>query len=327
MPAAASWALRLPYRSHLALHIPSGIREFSRNGIHAGREPLTALTQPEIDEIVRMRREGMTYPDIASSLGTRSEAAISAARYQFCKATGGDNLVKRVLFLTDAEHEQIAQMRREGKTWREVSQHFPGSLLDNIRISYHRWTARSAEGIATDRGSKKRPWTDGDSKYLLHARDDLQASWVDIARKLDRTPAAAQRRYYSAKLQGNSTRPRNPQKYSEEELEMLVHLREDQRLQWADGLIPGRSLMSIKKQYHHLKLSQARIYEPKVPFTPEEDELLQKMRGERKLQWKEIRTALPGRIFRVLYRRFHVLSNASASPPSGTAPHQPADPK
>lgn len=282
----------------------SGLRAFSKTDVaYRKRQP-----HAERETIFLLRREGKTAPEIADMLGTISVDQINGAYRRFCKAEGYDDLEKKIR-LTNAQHDEISQMRRDGRHWHEIAPRF-GKSFSAINKSHRRWLRRSAEHVP-------RRWTDDEENYLVHAHDELGKPWSDIAKTLQRSIEAVAVRYNKSSLRGRSNRVRHPTMYTEAELEMLESLRDKEKLSWKEisERMPGRS---PNQKYYRIRRERA-SQSDKI-FTSEEDQQLKDLRGAHGLTWAEVAESMPSRSPEVLRRRYKYLLRLGDLPNNKRAP-------
>lgn len=320
---AASKIIRITHSSWEAHKIYSTSCSVAARGFSnpAARRNGKRLPREKIEAIVRLRRQGKTHPDIALALGIGSASTVCSVFRRFCIAEGSDE-IRNINPITPAECNEITELKRAGKQWREIGRLFgrPHQALKNV---YYRHAKDPAP-----RPQEK--WNDNDAKYVLHARDELHLSWDDIRRQLDRSKKSVQQRYFRIKLQGKSNRLASPSKYSPEELETLIRLREEHGPNWQkiSDRMPGRSIDSVKHRYGEIKIAQGHSLGSKTFYTLEEDRQLEQLRKVQGLPWKEVHLAMPWRTQQSLISRYDFLelSRRKMSTPGHSPAQQAAIP-
>lgn len=265
----------------------------------------------ELETIVRLRRQGEEYLKIVSVLGNnRTVASVASAYHRFCKATGSDQQLGKHTFLTVSQHEDIAKLRHAGKQWREIAPVFGMSHV-GLNAAHCRYMKNPAR-------PPRRWWDDDDTKHLFHLRDDLQLPWGEVARIFNRTKSAVTRRYYLVQAEGKPDRIRLLNKYSQEELELLIDLREVQKLSWREiSERLGRPLQGTRTRYSKLKMEQGNAPRSLKYHTPEEDRKLMRLRENGALSWKEVQAAMPHRSLPTLQTRFYLLRKKNGTSSAG----------
>ena len=181
-------------------------------------------------------------------------------------------------------------------------------------------------------------WTDEEDDLLLKLREGDALEWEQIATSFPgRTARGTERRYkkLARKLlkqdSGKAKRKKKPKilqrRYSEKEDELIIKLREEDKLSWQDIAVkfPDRNAMALQKRYvrelvdHNRGTGVDPLAEGEGGFVfrsnplkfsryiAEEDKMLLHLRDDLGLHWSEIEKRMPGRRSQSLENRYQYI--------------------
>ena len=251
-------------------------------------------------------------------------------------------------------------------SWERIAKQFPGRTAYGVQCRYSKKLnnrAIEARALLVNQGYESRhdengvvifapapqqikAWTDDEDDLLLKLRDEDKLEWDIIAQSFPGRNARAMERRFAhvarqlTKQNSNFRKKKKKQpkkskgplarmctKYTTEEDDHLIYLREIEKLSWADIALrlPGRNAMAMQKRYvrelayrnqelgadplvedEHGNLRPTRSKHAR--FTREEDIDLLHLRNDLGLSWKEIEFKMPGRKWESLENRYQYIT-------------------
>ena len=269
---------------------------------------------------------------------------------------------QNVRFKLDEDALIIRLKEIDRLSWEKIAKHFPGRTAYGVQCRYSKKLhARPVEARAylvnqgyefrhdengvinfTPAPPVPKVWTEEEDDLLLKLREGDGLEWEQVAQSFPgRTAKAMERRYkYLARkiTENMSGKPKRKGKkrpdpvtrmfmrYSEKEDELLVKLREDEKLSWEEVAqrFPGRNAMALQKRYvRELAYKNKDLgVDPLAEscglflrsnplkhsrYIAEEDDMLLRLRDDLGLEWKEIQEKMPGRKSQSLENRYQYL--------------------
>ena len=104
----------------------------------------------EDEKLVALRSRGLTWPQVAREMPSRSYFALPQRLRQIARSTSHDELcahaarvTRKVVPFTEAEDHTIKELRRQGMLFREIAKHIPGRTKYDVawrcrQISHHK---------------------------------------------------------------------------------------------------------------------------------------------------------------------------------------------
>ena len=278
-------------------------------------------------------------------------------------------------FTLEEDAEVIKLKEIENLSWEKISTHFEGRSAYALQCRYSKklhgrhceareiLVGQGHELIDKENGSvtfanQTAGWTAEEDGLLLRLLGEDGGNWNTIALSFPgRTAEALERctELVQGNLDGEYMRRKSKkkdrrerlherlgQKYSREEDELIVRLREVDKLKWAElaDRFPGRNAVSLQKRYvrdlrkHSEQIDRSKgsndevvvqetmtrepvdvdstVINPcresdwlkNVRYTAEEDELLMYLRNVQEMRWEDIEPMLPGRNRLSLFNRW-----------------------
>lgn len=250
-------------------------------------------------------------------------------------------------------------------SWERIAKHFAARTAYGVQCRYSKKLSNrpvEARAYLVNQGYESRHdangiiifapapqqaqgWTEEEDDLLLKLRDEDKLEWDTIAESFPGRNARAMERRFShlvrrlTKTKQSTTRPKKKPKkrkdpltrmftkYTTEEDDQLIYLREVEKLSWADIALklPGRNAMAMQKRYvrelayRNQELGADPLVEDEngnlrptrskqSRFTREEDYALLHMRNDLGLGWKEIEFKMPGRKWQSLENRYQYIT-------------------
>lgn len=262
-------------------------------------------TEEQDATVIRLRDSGHNIEQIAAQLPGRTYRAVQGRIQNQLRSRLHNPL--RGTPLQSEELQKLAELKKQALTWDQIHAHFPERSYDAIQNAY-RDRVISTTG-ATRRGSEA-PWTDAEKKQLLHLRNELSLSFVQIAERMkQRSYRAYQRQYYHICPQRGWRVARAPE-MTPAELATISQLN-NQGMSWRSiAAHMGRPPITI---YHSLNNFLVGIKKPRGQrFTKEEDERIIEAKAKG-LRWPSVAAAVPGRTVGALAKRHHALTHEKSS--------------
>lgn len=282
-------------------------------------------TAEENKIILRRRRDHVSFPNIATELGRSSASGVRSRFYKLIKDGELGPITRRVVPLSDADYDNMAQKRAAGTSWLDIARPYnrtPKScchaFLVHTRLKLHPHL----------KNLPARRWTDADVARLLECRDRLKQSWFEIADSLGRSPRSVASKYSDVTLDGKVDRPTNKDEYSSSEDDTILYLRDFLGLAWTAIHLraPHRTKDSLRKRYfHYLGPKRQNFPERTVErFTPGDYTMLHDLKGKQQLSWDAVQERMKKWTIGDLQDHYALLIKwpPSSSPSSFKAPQQ-----
>jgi hypothetical protein len=249
-------------------------------------------------------------------------------------------------------------------SWERIAKHFPGRSAYGVQCRYSKKLHNrpvEARAYLMNQGYESRhnengviifalapqqakAWTDEEDDLLLKLRDEDKLEWDTIAdsfpgrnaRAMERRFTHLVRRLTTQRTYRQKKKPKKRKapftrmftKYTTEEDDQLIKLREVDKLTWADIALrlPGRNAMALQKRYVRelayrnqelgddpLVQGEDGVFRPArmkhSRFTLEEDEVILHLRNDLGLSWKEVEVKMPGRKWQSLENRYQYITS------------------
>ncbi len=269
----------------------------------------TFYTFEEDSLLVDLRAEGLTWPEIAETFAKyfprRSAKALWARYDKYLMPAPGRSAYKPY---TQVEDQCLIQLKEQGLEWDEIAESFEGRTAAGLR---NRWDNNLKWKLGLK--SKLTDFKPEEDQRLIELRGQ-GLNWDEIAESFEgRTASALKSRWHNTLKHNLGIEPTRTD-FTPEEDQRLIQLK-GQGLKWDEiaESFEGRTSSALQSRWHnHLKhdLGQERT---KNTFTPKEDRLLIKLKGQG-LKWDEITKSFDGRTIRSLESRWRRLLKPKTEP-------------
>ena len=297
--------------------------ESAHTGQHSDSQPSRSLSETS--------RGKQADADIHGSAGPATAAT-------FQESTG---IKLRGRPYSQAENEILFRLREKQKLgWKEILPHLPGRSMGSISGHYSELLAGKHKANSTpsilsqQNATKAKPYLQTEGKLsvtsvesesldtnrtLPHSSGRTTGLISEHHGQLESQLSDAQPKVMASAQRNAITVPRGVP-YSQAEDELLIKLKEVEKLDWNSLLpyFPGRTMGSISGHYGQLK-SRAQQGKPEaikpflqsnasgnhgIPYSAEEDALIVKLKEVDNISWHEIAPFFPGRTWTSLQTRY-----------------------
>ena len=205
--------------------------------------------------LLKLRQEGMSFRVISERLA-RTPGSVQFRHTRLTQTANGASET-----WTEAETEKLATLLRSKQLWPTTFAAFPSRsrLAVQTRCDYIRPYLNSGQEYVRER--RRYPWTPALTQELVHLKEDVQLSWLEIQQRMQRwTMQCLMDRYYTIRLQ-SSTRTEKPpvraKAWTADEDSRILQARATSK--WLDNArktLPHRTRDAIKNRWRkHLQYS------------------------------------------------------------------------
>lgn len=294
---------RAPYSANTSRPL-DGINLFGHH--FSVREDAQLIKLKEIDRLswdqIAIQHPGRTpyalqcrYSKMLHGKPCEARDILSSRGYQFYIDGKGHTVARQLGNFTDEEEDMLLKLREEDHLdWDAIALELPGRTAEDLECRYDdmvreylgddraskskgkrkdHFKAKSKpraarqNSEASERSRSRARYTPAEDDMILRLREDDKLGWQDIAKQMPERTLASIQRHYSRDIgpygRGRSSTPRGspapgkapvrPQKYTKEEDDKLMRLRDDEDLDWQDiaQQFPDRSASSLENRYYY----------------------------------------------------------------------------
>lgn len=278
------------------------LRSSGLNGFHGSVSARNGLrwTKAEDDQILQLRREGRTLDEIAESLSGRTPDAVAQHMYRARSAgTMKIELLRESALFTEDETRELMKLRDEGRSWDEITPHFPHRSWRSLQSRYSETVKRRRvpEPIS-------RRYSSEEDRLLLRYRRELRLPWTEMLEQLPgRTYQSISQRF--RRLLPRKARPDIPRilnVVTPADVQTVHRLRTS-GMKWKDVVasIGKGSTQSMRNMYFS-KRNSCHQTRAGRRWTQDEDSALRKLYASG-LKWTERAADILGRNRRAILNR------------------------
>lgn len=274
------------------------------------------FTQEDRELILQRRREGVSFPDIATELGRDDIRNVWYTFNRTATRDGSDKIISRQCPLSASDFEEIGLLRASGMKWRDISQAY-GKPPNSVAMWFRGKTRRALSQQLT-----RRPWSEAEVSHLLDGVDGHR-QWTEIARQVGRSTHAVKLKYFRIRPTNQVERPFRKNEHTAQERGQIQYLREVLKMTWGQMQVhlPTRTTSSLQAQYYnHCWSKGGSGHSPYAPkhFTSNDHTLLLDLRHKQLLSWEAVHAKMSQWTVEELQNRYELL--VRWPPPSTPSP-------